>query len=76
MKDYKPAFILQHGVMQVVIAEYYTNKDTKMGHKVYPHKDGGEVLADYFPIDFDKNKDSPILFFFYGAFGYEKAAYV
>ena len=76
MKTYKPPFILQHGLLQVIIAQYFTYKGRKMGSKVYVHLDGGDVITDYYPKDFDKDPKAPILFFYYGAFGYERAAYV
>lgn len=47
-----------------------------MGHVFYHPSEGGEIVVDYYPVHFDQMENKPILFFYYGAFGYEKAAYV
>lgn len=43
---------------------------------IFNHPDGGEILADIYPIDFAGHENKPILFFLYGVFGYEKSAYI
>ena len=41
-----------------------------MGIKTYLHEDGGDIITDFYPVDFDKHPNVPILFFYYGAFGH------